>query len=308
MNIENLMMESSRAFQKAALNENAKSYILENKVLFNLLEKAAGRYIAGKQLTNAVNKVIELNTRKIPCTVDFMGESIRNSEEAIKVTKEFLNLAREINHSNLNCTISLDLSHIGLAIDKQLAIDNLHKICEEGLEVIISAENVDRTDIVLETYFETSAHYKNLGITLQAYLHRSENDFQELIKHEGKIRIVKGAFETPRGIALDRGEELNNKYLDFVKLLLEKKHKCSIATHDPKIQDGVIDLLKNIEAPKNYEFESLLGIQNKRLFKLSREHPARIYIVYGTEWYLYLCNRLAEYPPGIFQAVIDVMK
>jgi proline dehydrogenase len=30
-------------------------------------------------------------------------------------------------------------------------------------------------------------------------------------------------------------------------------------------------------------------------------------VVYGKEWYLYLMNRVAEYPPGIFQVLLDIL-
>lgn len=307
MNIEELMLGSSKALKKAALNEAAKSYILENKALFQLLKKAANRYVAGEHLEDINVKVKSINSRNVPCTVDFMGESTRTEKEANAVTKEFLRLARLIKKAKLDSTISLDLSHIGLAVDKQLGLENLLKICKEDIEVIISAEGTDRTDRVLETYLEASKYYNNVGITLQAYLHRSENDLQELVKCEGKIRIVKGAFDTPHGTSLARGEKLDNRYLNFVRMLLEARHKCSVATHDPKIQNGVIRLLEDIETPSNYEFESLLGIENERIYDLNRHHPTKIYVVYGVEWYLYLCNRIAEYPPGIFQSIIDVM-
>ena len=308
MSIENQMAEASKALKKAALNESAKSHLLENTSLYGLLKKAANRYVAGEQLAEVIIRVIEFNARGLQCTVDFMGESVRNAEEANKATGEFLKLAHEIVHANLDCTISLDLSHIGLTIDKHLGFENLEKICATGLEVMISAEGMDRTDRVLEAYLEASRQYKNLGITMQAYLHRSEDDFQELIKHQGKIRIVKGAFDTPDGTALNRGAALNDRYLNYVKVLLEKAHNCSIATHDPIIQNAVISLLSNIASPGHYEFESLLGIQNEALFKLNGQHPTRVYLVYGTEWYLYLCNRMAEYPPSIFQAVVDIVE
>lgn len=307
MDMEKLMLGASRALKKAALNEDAKCYILENEELFQLLKKAARRYMAGEHLADVHAKVKSINARGISCTVDFMGESTRTEKEANAATREFLQLAGLIKKEKLDCTISLDLSHIGLAVDKQLGLENLQRIGKEGIEVMISAEGIDRTDDVLETYLEVSKQYTNIGITLQAYLHRSENDLKELLKHEGKIRMVKGAFDTLAGTSLERGEELDMRYLNFVRTLLEAKRKCSVATHDPNIQNSVIGLLGDIESPGNYEFESLLGIENERIYDLNQHHLTRIYVVYGVEWYLYLCNRIAEYPPSIFQSIIDVV-
>lgn len=33
----------------------------------------------------------------------------------------------------------------------------------------------------------------------------------------------------------------------------------------------------------------------------------RVYLPYGQEWYLYLCHRLAEYPPNIYRAFADAV-
>ncbi len=59
---------------------------------------------------------------------------------------------------------------------------------------------------------------------------------------------------------------------------------------------------------QQYEFESLLGIATDQLMDLMcAGHPSKIYIVYGQEWFLYLCNRLAENPMKLFLALEDVI-
>jgi hypothetical protein len=46
--------QASAALRKAALNEEAKTYLLSNPLLFNLLLKAARRYIGGETLEQAL--------------------------------------------------------------------------------------------------------------------------------------------------------------------------------------------------------------------------------------------------------------
>ena len=69
-------------------------------------------------------------------------------------------------------------------------------------------------------------------------------------------------------------------------------------------------LIQKYRSPKDmYEFESLFGIRNDQLVRLKEEgYQTQIYFVYGKEWYLYLCNRLAESPLGIFQALSDIVQ
>jgi proline dehydrogenase len=52
-----------------------------------------------------------------------------------------------------------------------------------------------------------------------------------------------------------------------------------------------------------------IGIRNDEL-EIFRDkgYKCRIYVVYGKEWYLYLCNRWAEYPLNLFQALADIVE
>jgi proline dehydrogenase len=308
-----LLQQASAALRKAALNEEAKNYVLSNPALLKILKRAADRYIGGETLEETVNKVILQNNQGFKCSIEYMGESTHTLQEADAARNEFVNICRTIKRLNLNATISLDLSHIGLVISPDLCLHNLQLICDEALpgniEVIISAENTDRTDAVLSTYKAVAGTYPNVGITLQSYLYRTAEDLEELLKYKGRIRVVKGAFETTPGLAMQRGSQLDQAYLDYVDRLLSANHLCSIATHDKIIQEEVKKLIQKRQPSRNsYEFESLFGIQHEQLQELKADgHSAKIYFVYGREWYLYLCNRLAEYPLNVFQALVDMV-
>lgn len=311
--MDKLLSIGSAALKKAALNEEAKAFILENEVLFNVLKKAADRYIGGETLEETLVKVVQQNQQGFKCSVEFMGESTRNEQEALDATREFIRICRETGSRKLYSTVSLDLSHIGLAVSEDLCFNNLMAICAEAAqsatEVIISAEGTERTDAIINTYKRAVREYSGVGITMQAYLYRSKDDFKELIKEPGRIRIVKGAFETAPGLSMPRGEQLDEAYLGYVAQLLFDGHLCSIATHHHEVQQQVKELIRQYKPDKDrYEFESLYGIQTEQLEVLKEEgHPAKLYFVYGKEWYLYLCNRLAEYPLNIFRALNDIV-
>ena len=308
-----LLNQTSAALRKAALNEEAKAYILSDPALFNTLKKAANRYMGGDTLEETIVKVKDQNRIGFKCSIEFMGESTHTMQEANDARDEFINVIREIKHQGLRSAVSLDLSHIGLAVSHDLCLENLNLICLEAMaaniEINISAEDSRRTDAVLKTYTKIAKIYPYVGITLQAYLHRTKDDFVEIVKLNRRIKLVKGAFETPSGLSLPRGEQLDSIYLDYADRLLSKNHPCSIATHDHKIQQEVKKLIARYHTDKNcYEFESLYGVQSEKLLKLKEEgHPAKVYFVYGKEWYLYLCNRLAEYPLNVFQAIKDIV-
>ncbi len=308
---QELLEIGAMALKRAALNEEAKNFVLQNEILFKTLKKAANRYIGGDTINETIISIRELNKKGFTVTTDFMGESIRNEKDANDATKEFLNLGKSIKASGVNSSISLDLSHIGLLVSKELAAENLNAICEvakkSNQEVIISMEGTDRTDLILDLYKETSKNHNNIGITIQAYLKRTKEDFQEVSQLSGSIRIVKGAFETPKGLSIERGEKLDEVYLEYVEQLLAKNHKCSIASHHEKIHQETIKLINSYK-PTEYVLERLLGIRNEPLEDIKdKGYNCRIYVVYGKEWYLYLCNRWAEYPLNLFRGIWDIV-
>ncbi|MBD0331944.1 MAG: proline dehydrogenase family protein [Chitinophagaceae bacterium] len=309
---DDLILLGSESLKKAALNEEAKNFVLQNDKLFKLLKRAANRYIGGETLNETIPAIKELNNKGYVVTTDFMGESIRNAKDANEARDEFILFAKATKEKGLNSSISLDLSHIGLLVSNDLTKHNLQLICEEAAksnqDVIISMEGTDRTDQILNIYKETLKMHKNLGITIQAYLHRTKDDFKEIIGLSGSIRLVKGAYDTPKNISIPRGNELDDVYLNYAEHLLSNNHKCAIASHDEKIYAQVAKFIDKYQ-PANYVLERLLGICNEGLqFYKDKGYNCRIYVVYGKEWYLYLCNRWAEYPLNLFRGLADIVE
>ena len=311
--MEDLISIGASALRKAAVNKEAKDYLINHQELFRLIKKAADRYIGGECLEETIVKARNARTKGLKCSIEFMGENVKTPGEAMEATEEFVMISGQLIAHQLPATVSLDLSHIGLALSEDLCALNLDKVCRAaavaGVEVMISAEGPEMTDAVLKMYKKMSRSHSHLGITLQAYLYRTKEDFDSLRSIPGRIRIVKGAFAASPGIAMERGGLLNETYLGYVDELLSAGHKCSIATHDHQIQQAVKNSIKTYNAvPGAYEFESLYGIQTEQLLALHGEgHPARLYFVYGKEWYLYLCNRIAENPMNLFRAVADMV-
>ncbi len=88
----------------------------------------------------------------------------------------------------------------------------------------------------------------------------------------------------------------------MINTLFDAERYCSIATHDPEVIDRIIPILKKRHIQSlMYEFEMLYGIGTSQLNDLKKQgYPCRRYVVYGKEWYLYLCNRIAENPENFF--------
>jgi proline dehydrogenase len=181
--------------------------------------------------------------------------------------------------------------------------------------MMISMEGTDRTSLILEVHQRLCETFSNIGITLQAYLHRTPSDLESALQRPGKIRLVKGAYAAPDDLAKPRGAGLDESYRLLMERLLMSGHLCSIATHDPALLDPLpleyahkLIQEKGIE-PDHIEFEMLKGVTQERLETMKNSgYRTRVYLPYGREWHLYLCNRLAEHPPNIYQAIVDAAK
>lgn len=311
--------EVAETLKQTALDEEIKAYILQHPSLYQPLLQAALRFIGGETLADCVETAKSLNQQGFAVTIDYMGESTRDADMAQQATQEFLHVIQAIAQQNLDSSVSLDLSHIGMVIDAELGYKNACVLAEAaqkvGLEMMISMEGSDRTSLILEIHQRLCETFDNVGITLQAYLHRTPDDLEQVLQRPGKIRLVKGAYAAPADLAKPRGAELDESYRLLMERLFMSGHACSIATHDPALLDPfpleyAHQLIQERGISLNHiEFEMLKGVTQERLETMKNYgYRTRLYLPYGQEWHLYLCNRLAEHPPNIYQAITDAAK
>ena len=313
-----LVTDSAEKLRKLALDEDVKARVQDDPLLKPLFWRIAKRYVAGETAGDAVERAADAKVRGHAATVDYMGESCRDEKAAGAETEAFLSLIEALNERGIRGSVSLDISHLGSLISPDLGFENTKRIAEAAAagdrEVMISMEGSDRTDTTLDTFYrfyeDLSSEFDNLGITVQARLHRTEGDLLRLLERLGRIRLVKGAYHESTSIAFARGsEELARAYRGYATTLLRSGHRCSIATHDRSIHFDLIDMIRRESLREHpYEFECLFGLGTEQIDDLNRQgHPTREYIVYGSEWFLYVLNRIAEEPVRLHYAVNDLL-
>jgi proline dehydrogenase len=311
-----LVDRAANGLRQLALNEEAKARFCNDALLRPFMHRIARRYVAGQSIEDVVQGVREINRRGHAASADYMGESCREEARANAETEVFLTLINALKKEDLNCSISLDLSHIGSVVAPELGYRNASRIAsaaaDAGREVMISMEGSDRTDNIYATYarLHTEAGLANVGITILARLHRTTGDLPKLMAYPGRIRLAKGAYLESEQVAHGRNSaELAACYRRFAAQLLTAGHKCSIATHDRILQEDLTTLItqQGVE-PHCYEFESLIGLGTEQIDGLRRRgFPTREYALFGEEYFLYVLNRIAEEPIRLYQALIDVI-
>jgi proline dehydrogenase len=310
-----LVDQAANGLRALALDEDAKERFCRDPELRPFMQRVAARYVGGQTIADVLKRLHQSAARGHAISAEYMGESCRDEDKANAESGTFLDLIAALDHENLPCSISLDLSHIGSVIDPELGYLNARRIAamaaKSGREVMISIESSERADNIYATYrrLHAEAGLDNVGITLPARLHRSAHDLPALMAVPGRIRLVKGAYLEPAQLACDRrSPELDARYIAYATTLLTSEHKCSIATHDRRIQHELANVMLAHGPRRHAEFESLMGLGTEQIDDLQRRGFAtREYVVFGEEYFLYVLNRIAEEPVRLFQAVADLM-
>lgn len=262
----------------------------------------ANKYIAGDKLSDAVNTVKNLNQKKLMATIDVLGESITEKSEAVMSKDENIKVLNAIHTNNLDCNLSIKLTMLGLNIDSEFCRDQVTEILEKAKNlkrfVRIDMEDSSVTESTIKIFEESKKRFDNVGIVIQAYLRRSEEDILRLTEIGANFRICKGIYIEPEEIAFKNGDEIRENFLKILKLALEKKSYVGIATHDEYLIRESVKMVKEMKLRKDeYEFQMLLGVkENIRVEAVEKGHRMRIYVPFGQRWYEYSIRRFKENP------------
>ncbi|WP_338032793.1 proline dehydrogenase family protein [Candidatus Nitrosarchaeum limnium] len=193
--------------------------------------------------------------------------------------------------------ISVKPTQVGMSINQKTCLANFERLIDSASKshvfVWIDMESSEHTDETIELYYALFSRYERLGIAIQANLKRSHEDIQDLVRHGGKIRIVKGAYRENSKIAFKTRKEVDENYLNIMKTLFKDANEFGIATHDSKLINHAVELSKKY--PKKFEFQLLKGIRDELKPDLVKQgFIISDYIPYGTNWLPYSIRRLRE--------------
>ena len=266
----------------------------------SIIKVFAKNYVAGITIREAIKIVRNLNNQNLSATLDILGEHTKRKSECLEITNSYKEILKEINNNNLDCNISIKPSHIGTDINKGFFEKNLQTILDQAIKynnfVRIDMENSNLTDTSINTY--KAMKVKNLGIVLQAYLYRTNNDINKL-NVKSNIRLCKGIYNESSNIAIKKPEEINANYLKLLKNAFKKGMYVGIATHDKKLIQQSLSLIKEMKINKNnFEFQMLYGVPMKTAINnlLENNYKVRIYVPFGSNWYDYSIRRIKENP------------
>ncbi|MDE2571711.1 MAG: proline dehydrogenase family protein [bacterium] len=267
----------------------------------------AKRFVAGETIAAALEAVKALNADGLTATLDSLGEDVFRVAEADASAAQTLHTVEAIDRAGVDANVSLKLTALGLSIDEELAVANLSKIVGHASRnrdpfVRIDMEGSAVVDATLRSFERVYAQHRNVGVVLQAYLHRTEHDVAHAIDLGARVRMVKGAYKEPPTIAFKSMTEIRRNFLKLSRELLVRGNYPAIATHDPSLIEAVKRLAAERGIAKDrFEFQMLYGIRPETQRALVREgYRVRVYVPFGTHWAGYFYRRLAERKENVF--------
>ena len=283
----------------------------ESKSLRRVAERSAmgrrvsTRFVAGMSVEEALTATSATNAKGMSVSVDNLGENVTNLDEARHSAQLYHEMLDQLHARKLNANVSMKLTHMGLDVDeavsRQIAaevvahaarIDNFVRIDMEG------SPYTEKTLAIVRELHRQPGNAGHVGAVIQAYLHRSERDVEELCAERIRIRLCKGAYKEPPEIAFQDKKDVDANFVKLMKIMLKSGTYHGIATHDPKMIEATIAFARAEKiAARAFEFQMLYGVRRDLQEQLVRDGwGMRVYIPFGTEWYPYLMRRLAERP------------
>ena len=288
---------------------------LERQLLqLPVARKLARRFVAGENLADALEAARSANQRNSLVTLNYLGENVRTLPEAAAARNAYLNLIAEITRQQLQAGISVKLTQLGLDLSEPECLENARCLAQSadlaGNFVRLDMESSAYTDRTLTIFRELRRSCSSVGVVIQAYLYRSEEDIRQLLLQGARIRLCKGAYKEPPSLAFPRKADVDRNYLHLMQMLLSSGIYHGIATHDPRMIDETCRYARQQRlSTDSFEFQMIYGVRRDLQDRLVREgYRLRVYIPFGKEWFPYFMRRLAERPANVLFAIKAILR
>jgi proline dehydrogenase len=279
-----------------------------------LTRQVVHRFVPGETVGDAMDSVAQLRNSGRLVSIDYLGEDVTDVDTANATVEAYLTLLdalarRDEPDSGVRpLEVSLKLSALGQALPRdgeKIALENAHAICEraqrDGVWVTVDAEDHTTTDSTLSIVRDLRTEFDWLGTVLQAYLKRTRADCEDFAASGARIRLCKGAYDEPVGVAYRDRDDVTESYLQCLRILMAGSGYPMVASHDPQIIAAVPAMARESgRRVDDFEYQMLYGIRDGEQRRLADAgNHVRVYVPFGAQWYGYFVRRLAERPANL---------
>ena len=301
------------AFIAASRNQNLRHFAESS----TMGRRMSSRFVAGMEIEDVLRAAQSLQAQGIASTLDSLGENVSTPEEAKRSAEIYHRLLDAIEKRRLNANISVKLTQMGMDLGHELAGEIVSALVDHAVTaktfVRVDMEGSEYTQATIDLVRALHAIPTNrsrVGIVIQAYLRRSQQDITDLLSDGIRIRLCKGAYKEPASIAFPDKADVDANFVKLTEILLTSGVYHGIATHD----EAMVAATKRIVSerridPRSFEFQMLYGVRRDLQRALVAEgFNVRVYVPFGAEWYPYFMRRLAERPANVLFIAKNMLK
>jgi proline dehydrogenase len=259
--------------------------------------------------------VRKLKTENTPVIMTYLGENVNTDALADQTVAEYERLFAALKESGADAHVSIKLTQFGWDVDQGRALERVRRMVKLAATnktmLAIDMEYSSYVDSTVAAYEELARESDNVALCVQAYLHRTQDDIQRLLKVRPYIRLVKGAYRESPAVALGSRKEVDPRYRFLARELLGatgQGARIVFGTHDMNLVGQIRQDARVLGVPENnFEVQMLYGIQDAGRRKLASEGlKTRVLISYGKAWYPWFMRRLAEKPANLLMIARNV--
>jgi proline dehydrogenase len=295
--------------RSALLMASQNSWLREKAPRYKFIRRSVERFLPGESVDDALGAARRLADARIGTLLTHLGENVIDPAEAEAVTNHYLGVLDRIRAAGLPSEISVKLTQLGLDLNAGLWYANLARLIAHSppeKTIWVDMEQSPYVDVTLDLYRKARADYPNVGVCVQAYLYRTENDLKSLIDAGAAVRLVKGAYNEPSEIAYPKKADVDESYYRLAQMLLsqearQRNVRATLATHDVRLIARISAWAASQGiAPAQIEFAMLYGIQRGEQIRLAKEgYRCSVLVSYGSFWFPWFVRRLAERPANL---------
>jgi proline dehydrogenase len=286
---------------------------------YRFAKAAVRRFMPGTTVDAALDAAQTGAPQNLGAIFTRLGENIQQMDAADRVVEHYVDVLNRIEQRKLPVQISIKLTQLGLDISQDGATRNLELLASHaarsGNVVWVDMEDSSYVDRTIAVFRAVLAQHRNLGLCVQAYLHRTQKDLESLLRETVAIRLVKGAYSEPPAVAFPRKSDVDDNYFRLGQMMLAASRNIAdtprpvFGTHDIPLLTRLLEAAqKDGLAAKACEIHMLYGIRSADQLRLAREgHSVRCLISYGEEWFPWYVRRLAERPANVWFVVRNML-
>ena len=280
----------------------------------SLIRSMARQYAAGATVDEAMREVTSLRSRGLSATVAVLGEAATDETYVARHLTELRSVLAALPTSGgLDLRLGVKPTALGVDVSPELAVQSLQSLAavarERGCDIEVDMEQLGYVETTLDLVRRSrSVEQDNVYAVVQAYLYRTGDDVEGLIRDKIPTRIVKGTYKEQATNAYQLYESVRENFMGLVRRYLEAGVPVGIATHDEYLIVRALHLIRELEVPTDrYEFQMIMGVQEtlrQRLVDVG--HRVRVTVHFGSDLHLWSIRRLKENPEIAMYALTGI--